>query len=109
MSLVNREVGARGRRISFEMGGREVGRAYLYVLYNDLHKEPFGLMEDVYVDPSTRRASVGSALVTAVIEEAKKSGCYKLICTSRHEKPEVHRLYERLGFEDHGKEFRMNF
>ncbi len=109
MNLVNREVGARGRRISFERDGREVGRAYLYVLYNDLHKEPFGFLEDVHVDPSTRGTGVGSALVKAIIEEAKKSGCYKLICTSRYSRPEVHRWYERLGFEDHGKEFRMNF
>ncbi len=28
---------------------------------------------------------------------------------SRYEKPKVHALYQKLEFENHGKEFRMNF
>jgi len=45
---------------------------------NDLHKRPFGLLEE-------------------------------LIATSRHARQRVHALYARLGFTDHGKEFRMDF
>jgi len=37
------------------------------------------------------------------------AGCYKLIATSRTSRPKVHELYQRLGFENHGVEFRMNF
>jgi hypothetical protein len=36
------------------------------------------------------------------------AGCYMLIATSRHSRPKVHDLYRRLGFEDHGIEFRMD-
>lgn len=104
-----REIHARGIRFSYEVGGREVGRAILYILRNELHERPFGLMEDVFVQEGFRGSGIGSDLVKDVIERAKSEGCYKLICTSRHSKPRVHELYERLGFEDHGKEFRVDF
>ena len=51
---------------------------------------------------------MGSKLITAAIAEAKKQNCYKLICTSRYGKPEVHALYGKFGFKDHGKEFRLD-
>jgi len=66
-------------------------------------------MEDVFVEEVLRGQGVGSELVKKVIEEAKQRDCYKLICTSRYEKPKVHELYINLGFKDHGKEFRMDF
>ena len=42
-----------------------------------------------------------------IIEEAKNKGCYKLIAQSRYGN-KAHGLYEKIGFEDHGKNFRMN-
>ncbi|MFA6076723.1 MAG: GNAT family N-acetyltransferase [Candidatus Paceibacterota bacterium] len=85
-----------------------LGRAYLYIVFNDLHKEPFGFMEDVFVEEKNRGKGIGTKLVNEVIAEAKKQNCYKIICTSRYEKPEVHSLYKKLGFKDHGKEFRID-
>jgi GNAT superfamily N-acetyltransferase len=87
----------------------EVARAYLYILKNDLHEEPFGFMEDVYVAESERGKGLGTKVVNALIAEAKEQGCYKLICTSRHEKNKVHSLYEKIGFKNHGNEFRIDF
>jgi GNAT superfamily N-acetyltransferase len=96
-------------KLSVEQDGKEVGRASLCIIVNDLHKEPYGLLEDVFVDESMRGQGVGTELVQAVIDEAKEHGCYKLLACSRHEKPKVHELYQRLGFKDHGIEFRMEF
>lgn len=76
---------------------------------NNLHEEPFGLLEDVFVEEEFRGQGLGTQLTKAVIEGAKKHNCYKLICTSRHSKIEVHKLYQRLGFKNHGLEFRMDF
>ena len=78
-------------------------------MWNSLHEEPFGLLEDVYVDESLRGQKPGTEIVNAVIAEAKVRGCYKLIATSRYTRPRVHELYIRLGFKDHGNEFRMDF
>lgn len=88
--------------------GGEVGHAYLYLLRNDLHQRPFGYMEDVLVAEERRGQGIGTRLVQAVIAEARRQGCYKLIGCSRYARPAVHRLYLRLGFADHGKEFRLD-
>jgi GNAT superfamily N-acetyltransferase len=109
MSIERENHAARGIRFSISRAGREVARAYLYVMHNDLHSEPFGLLEDVYVEESERGKGLGSQLVEEVIRAARENDCYKLIATSRTSRPKVHALYQRLGFENHGIEFRMNF
>ena len=107
---VNREkIAAQGIRFSVSADGVEVARAYLYLMHNDLHQEPFGLMEDVYVDESQRGEDMGTRVVNERVAAAKENGCYKLIATSRDSRPKVHELYRRLGFSDHGREFRINF
>ena len=99
---------ARGIRFSINGPTGEIARAYLYVMTNDLHAEPFGLLEDVFVDESQRGSGLGTALVKEVIAAAREAGCYKLVATSRAARPKVHELYERLGFANYGLEFRMN-
>lgn len=109
MKIDRQDRAARGVRFSISDEGREVARAYLYVMTNDLHNAPFGLLEDVYVDEAQRGGGLGTTLVKEVVAAARELGCYKLIATSRVSRPKVHELYERLGFEKHGLEFRMNF
>jgi predicted GNAT family acetyltransferase len=58
---------AHGVRLSISHDGREIARAYLYVMTNDLHQAPFGLLEDVYVDESHRGAGLGAILVREVV------------------------------------------
>ena len=101
---------ATGIRFSVQRAGVEAGRAYLYLLQNDLHDKPFGLLEDVYVNPDHRGEGIAGELVAAVIEEAEEK-CYKLIATSRNDgtRQSVHEWYIRLGFADYGTEFRIDF
>ena len=96
-------------RCTATLDGQVVGRAFLFLITNDLHDEPYGLLEDVYVDEAARGQGIGKALVAAVISEAQEKGCYKLITQSRHGKDLVHAMYEKCGFRDHGKNFRMDF
>ncbi|TMG90309.1 MAG: GNAT family N-acetyltransferase [Betaproteobacteria bacterium] len=97
-----------GVRFSIDRDGKEVARAYLFLMWNSLHEAPFGLLEDVYVDEPARGSGLGTEIVNAVVTEAKGRGCYKLVATSRYARPKVHELYARLGFKDHGKEFRID-
>lgn len=100
-----------GIKITVEDNGREIGRGTLYVMYNDLHPEngrPFGLMEDIYVEEAFRGTGIGTKIVNSVIEAAKEHNCYKLIGQCRYGKEKVHELYQKLGFKDHGKNFRMD-
>jgi len=100
-----------GVRFAVMRGDEEVGRARLYLLHNDLHVEPFGLLEDVWVSEDHRSEGVGRELVEAVIARARARGCYKLIATSRDDgtRDAVHEWYSRLGFKEWGTEFRMDF
>ena|SRR3989344_4034229 len=99
---------SRAIKISVMEDGKVIGRAFLYLIFNNLHKEPYGLMEDVFVDEKYRGKGIGTKIVEALIAEAKKQGCYKLIGTSRFSNERAHGLYERLGFTKHGFEFRMD-
>ena len=90
---------ARGIRFSIAGADGEAARAYLYIMTNDLHAAPFGLLE--------RGGGLGTTLVREAITAAREAGCYKLIATSRTSRPKVHALYERLGFTSHGLEFRL--
>ena len=98
-----------GVKITFNDQGKEIGRAFLYILKNDLHKKPFGLLEDVFVKEEYRSQGLGGKLVKAAIAEAKKRKCYKLIATSRNSKQGLHSYYQKFGFKIHGIELRMDF
>lgn len=109
MEIKTNTVEVKGIKFSFVEGDREIARAYLYLMHNDLHQEPFGLLEDVYVAEDIRGKSLGTQLVKQVIQAAKEQGCYKLIATSRKPRSQVHQLYKRLGFQEYGLEFRIDF
>lgn len=108
MIIKNTRISSEAIKFVIEKDGKTAGRAYLYLIYNDLHKEPYGFLEDVFVEEEFRSKGVGGELVKAVIDEAKVRGCYKLVGTSRNSRSEVHEFYKKLGFEDYGKEFRMD-
>ena len=95
-------------KIMAEENNAILASAYLYIMFNDLHKEPFGFLENVFVQEENRGKGIGSKLVEAIITEAKKQNCYKIICTSRYSNSEVHVFYNKLGFKDYGKEFRID-
>jgi GNAT superfamily N-acetyltransferase len=88
--------------------GEEIARISIIYIKNDLHEEPYALIEDLYVEEFYRGKGYARKLFEAAIEEAKKANCYKIIATSRYSRDKVHDFYLRLGFEDYGKEFRLN-
>lgn len=108
MELRTVAVSSSGVKISAVEDGREIGHCYIYLIKNDLHAEPYALLEDVYVEESSRGKGVGTTLVKKAVELARELGCYKIIATSRFGREEVHRWYEKLGFKLYGYEFRMD-
>lgn len=108
MEIKTNTVEAKGIKFFIKENDREIARAYLYIMNHDLHREPFGLLEDVYVTENNRGKGLGTKLVKQVMEAAKERGCYKLIATSRKSRPQVHQLYNRLGFQEYGLEFRID-
>jgi GNAT superfamily N-acetyltransferase len=108
MDIKQETIKTGGIKFFVEDNGKEVARAYLYILKN-IHDQPFGFIEDVFVDESFRSKGLGTKLVEELIKTAKQNNCYKLVGTSRQARTKVHDLYRRLGFKDWGKEFRMDF
>lgn len=108
MEVKKNTVEAKGNKFTITESDRIIARAYLYIMHNDLHKKPFGLLEDVYVTKDNRGKGLGTKLVERVIAAAKDEGCYKLIATSRKSRFQVHQLYNKLGFQEYGLEFRMD-
>jgi GNAT superfamily N-acetyltransferase len=110
MDIQVKEVSSTGVKLYInDENGMEIVRAYLYIIHNDLHERPFGLMEDVFVVERFRSQGLGKQIVQTVVEEAKKRNCYKLIGTSRFSREKVHEFYEKAGFYKRGYEFRMDF
>ena len=50
------------------------------------------------VDPAQQRQGIGSALIRASIEHARRAGCTALVLSSAAWRTAAHRLYQRLGF-----------
>lgn len=107
MKITKKVKNSKAIKIEIKNGKLSVGRAWLYLIKNDLHKQPYGLMEDVFVKESLRGKGLGTKLILDIIKEAKKRKCYKLLATSRLNSTKVHKLYQRLGFKKHGLEFRI--
>lgn len=103
------KISGEGLKFIISENDKEIARARLYILKNDLHQEPFGLVEDLFVEKTHRGKGYGTKVVKLLIEKAKELNCYKLICTSRFSRSEVHHFYEKFGFKKHGYEFRINF
>lgn len=107
--IVATNVPSRSVRLTVERGGHEVGHAWLYFIRSDLHSRPYGLLEDVWIDPHFQGNEHEMSLVRCVMRQAKDEGCYRLVVTSRTENEKVHELYKSLGFTIHGYEFQIDF
>lgn len=56
-------------------------------------------IEDVVVDGSARGGGIGSALVEAAVEAARRAQARTVDLTSRPDRVDANRLYQSLGFE----------
>ncbi len=76
-----------------------VATATLHVLARvSLKASTVGLLENVAVDQAHRGLGVGAQLVRHVIAVAREAGCQRLELTSRLERSDAHRFWQRCGF-----------
>lgn len=81
---------------------RDPGHDIVGALTLAVFRAPTGVrawIEDVVVDESVRGAGIGSALVEAAITEARRAEARTVDLTSRPDRTDANRLYQRLGFE----------
>jgi ribosomal protein S18 acetylase RimI-like enzyme len=65
--------------------------------WNDL-LDAAGKLNDVFVDPGTRRRGVGRALCRAVLDELAARGAPRVVLMSAWRNPDAHIFFESLGF-----------
>ena len=84
-----------------EEAGRPLGAAWARQF--TLDEKPFTYVDDrtpefaIGVLPGQRGHGIGTALLTALLDQARKDGRAGLVLVGRHDNPAL-RLYERLGF-----------
>ncbi len=78
----------------------QTGRASVVLVRNELHPEPYALLEDVFVREDVRGSGLSTSLVQACIDQARAWGCYKVILSHRPGAGEfLTRWYDRkFGF-----------
>jgi ribosomal protein S18 acetylase RimI-like enzyme len=81
---------------------RDAGEQIVGSLTLALFRVPTGVrawIEDVVVEGSARSGGIGTALVNAAVDVARKAEARTVELTSRPDRVEANRLYQRLGFE----------
>jgi ribosomal protein S18 acetylase RimI-like enzyme len=79
-------------------GGRVVGVAYVATILSAEHCGLVAWLEELYVTPDCRQRGIGTALVTAVLEQARNAGIAAIDLEIDAGHKRVISLYQRLGF-----------
>ena len=108
VEIETQKVESYGIKIIAKVDGVNAGRAYVYIMTNDLHSEPFAFVEDVFVEEEYRGKGVSKPIMEKIKEIAKEKGCYKIIANSRFSNEFVHEYYEKLGYKKTSYSFRMD-
>jgi GNAT superfamily N-acetyltransferase len=64
-------------------------------------------VESVHVHPDYRRNGIGGILMREAVQRARRLGCYRIQLTSNNARPDAHRFYRALGFEDSHHGFKL--
>ncbi len=108
MDINSQSVDSSGYKLTLVEDGIQYGSVYIFIMKTDSHEEPYATMEDLFVNEEYRNRGIGTRLIEMAIEKARDLGCYKLLGQSRYSNERAHQLYLRMGFRDHGKNFRMD-
>jgi ribosomal protein S18 acetylase RimI-like enzyme len=77
---------------------RAVGFVQLYPVFSSLRMAPALILNDLFVDPSTRRLGVARLLMDAACAFARKSGAVSLQLETAQDNSRARALYESLGY-----------
>jgi len=78
--------------------GIVVGFCQLYPSFCSILALPIYILYDVYVDPSARRAGVASALLSHIVELARRNGVARIDLSTARLNTAAQQLYESLGW-----------
>jgi GNAT superfamily N-acetyltransferase len=88
-----------------ECGGEVIGLATVHVLAVLHRRSRVAWLTALVVDEAMRGTGVGRALVEAVEELARQSGCERLSVTTHEDRSGAHAFYRRIGMTATGRRF----
>lgn len=95
------------RLLVAESSGRILGTLSVTIVPNLSHQgRRWAIVENVVVDKSAQRASVGTALMHHAIALVRERDCFRIILSSSAHRKESHRFYESLSFDAYGYSFK---
>ena len=79
----------------------QVGATCMLALVANLASagRPIGFIEHVVTAAAARRQGLAEACLAFAVGEAWRFGCCKVVLLSGAQRPQAHRLYEKLGFD----------
>jgi GNAT superfamily N-acetyltransferase len=77
--------------------GTAVGFATIFWSWSTSSAERIGIMNDLFVAPAGRGASVADALIAACVDECGRRGAGKLTWQTAPDNATAQRVYERVG------------
>jgi GNAT superfamily N-acetyltransferase len=90
--------------------GQPVGSFSLLVFSSPTHNGKAQAVLDAVVIRSDRRGEgIGQAMVAYANTLAQAAGCYKISLSSNIKRVAAHRVYEKLGFRQHGISYSLLF
>lgn len=92
--------------VAVDDDGNVMGTASLILEHKFLHRGgTIGHIEDVAVHPKHEGKGVGSAVVRALVDLARQSGCYKVILSCNDQNIA---FYSKIGFRRHDNGMRID-
>ncbi len=91
-----------------EEEGKLVGVATFSVRPVIRYPKPIAELDEMYVDPDSRRHGVGKVLMQEVEKKAKELGCHRVYIESQYKHEQGHKFYESLGYKNYGYHFFKN-
>ena len=82
-----------------EDGNGLAGFTQLYPALCSVDMQPFYVLYDLFVDPSSRRAGIGRALMNTAADWARTQGACRIDLETAHTNVIGQSLYESLGYE----------
>jgi len=80
--------------------GAAVGFTQLYPLFSSVRTARLWLLNDLFVDPTTRRGGVGRALLAAAADFARADGAAGLVLETGRDNAAARALYRAAGWHE---------
>jgi len=78
-----------------------IGATCMLALVSNLASDgrPIGVIEHVITAPALRRRGLAEACLRFAVDQAWRLGCCKVVLLSGVQRPDAHRVYEKVGFD----------